>query len=100
MRLIGYWRKGDCIIGQHVRDTEVEIQAAVEAARLIKAKQEPETGRMPIPKAGYLADHRDLYPSEVADYLKWRIRQNWEAMKAAPAVKAKRPSAKRAKAKR
>jgi hypothetical protein len=98
MRLIVYWRDNDCIIGQHVRDTEVEVKAAVEAAQLIKAKKEPEKAPMPVPKAGHLADHRPLYEAEVAHYLKWRIRQNWEAMKkAVPAAKAKRRSAKKAR---
>lgn len=94
MRLIGYWRNGDCIIGQHVRDTEVEVKAAVEAARMLREGREPEQAKMPVPKGG-AGDSRDLDDKETAHYLRWRVYQNWVAMKAdAPAAKAKRRTVK------
>ena len=82
MRLIVWRQDGDIVIGAHVRDLEAENTAAVEAARLWKAKKEPPKPRMKLPfiKEG---DRRDAFDWEVQQYIRWRTFQIWHAMRAA-----------------
>ncbi len=93
-RLIAWRWEGDVILGYHVRDRQLEVDAAREAMRCLMAKQEPPRGYAPLPKVAEGAAPVDVEDEDTAAYFKRRVFENWEAMREVyRAAKARRPGA-------
>lgn len=83
MKLLAWKQKGDVILGYHVRDREVELEAVREAVRCFAAGEQPPRGYIPVPHRIEGAAPVEVVGDDATAYFKRRVFETYQALSAA-----------------